>query len=51
VTPLYRSVDLTRAITTGGLGWLQAFDVLYLLALFALGLTVAGRRMEKLLCN
>ena len=50
-TPLYRSVDLVRAITTGGLGWLQALDVLYLLALFAVGLAVAGRRMEKLLCK
>ncbi|MFI7544865.1 ABC transporter permease [Actinoplanes sp. NPDC049599] len=51
VTPLYRSVDLIRAITTGSVGWLQALDVLYLLALFALGLTVAGRRMGKLLCK
>ena len=51
VTPLYRSVDLIRAITTGEVGWLQALDVLYLLALFALGLAVAGRRMGKLLCR
>jgi lipooligosaccharide transport system permease protein len=51
VTPLYRAVDLVRAITTGSVGWLQALDVLYLLALFALGLTVAGRRMGKLLCR
>jgi lipooligosaccharide transport system permease protein len=51
VTPLYRSVDLIRAITTGSVGWLQALDVLYLLTLFVLGLTVAGRRMGKLLCK
>ena len=51
VTPLYRAVDLIRAVTTGSVGWLQALDVLYLLALVALGLTVAGRRMEKLLCR
>jgi len=51
VTPLYRSVDLIRAVTTGAVGWVQALDVLYLLALVALGLTVAGRRMEKLLCR
>jgi lipooligosaccharide transport system permease protein len=51
VTPLYRSVDLVRAITTGSVGWVQALDVLYLLALFGVGLTVAGRRMGKLLCK
>ena len=51
VTPLYRAVDLIRAITTGSVGWLQALDVVYLLALFALCLTVAGHRMNKLLCR
>lgn len=50
-SPLYRAVDLTRAITTGGVGWIQLLDVLYLLALFAVGLVIAGRRMEKLLCK
>ncbi|OJF09369.1 ABC transporter permease [Couchioplanes caeruleus] len=51
VTPLYRSVDLIRAITTGGVGWIQLLDVVYLLVVVALGLAVAGRRMEKLLCK
>lgn len=51
VTPLYRSVDLIRAITTGAVGWLQLVDVLYLLAVFAAGLAIAGRRMERLLCK
>ena len=51
VTPLYRSVDLIRTITLGGWGWVQVLDVAYLLALFAVGVTVAGRRMEKLLCK
>ncbi|AGZ39927.1 ABC transporter permease [Actinoplanes friuliensis] len=51
VTPLYRSVDLIRAVTTGSVGWIQLVDVVYLLALLALGLAVAGRRMEKLLCK
>lgn len=51
VTPLYRSVDLIRAITTGAVGWVQALDVLYLLALVVLGLTIAGRRMERVLCG
>ncbi|AGL15167.1 ABC transporter permease [Actinoplanes sp. N902-109] len=48
-SPLYRAVDLARAITLGGFGWPQLFDVLYLVALFLVGLTVAGRRMGKLL--
>jgi lipooligosaccharide transport system permease protein len=51
VTPLYRAVDLVRAITTGGTGWVQALDVLYLLALFVVGLMIAGRRMGRLLCK
>lgn len=50
-TPLYRSVDLIRALSTGTTGWLQLVDVAYLLALMALGLTVAGRRMAKQLCK
>jgi lipooligosaccharide transport system permease protein len=51
ITPLYRAVDLIRAVTTGAVGWIQALDVLYLLVLFVLGVTVAGRRMGKLLCK
>ena len=51
VTPLYRSVDLIRGITTGGWGALQVLDVLYLVALFGLGLVVASRRMGALLCK
>ncbi|MDT5044035.1 MAG: lipooligosaccharide transport system permease protein [Actinoplanes sp.] len=50
-TPLYRSVDLVRATTTGAWNWLQLADVLYLLALFAVSLAVAGRRMGRLLCQ
>lgn len=51
VTPLYRAVDLVRAITTGAAGWTQLLDVLYLLVLLVVGLVVAGRRMERLLCR
>lgn len=51
VTPLYRSVDLIRGITTGTLGWVQALDVVYLALLVGGGLTIAGRRMERLLCR
>lgn len=51
VTPLYRSVELIRAITTGVSGWHQLVDVGYLLTAAALGLAVASRRMGKLLCK
>ncbi|MEV6346545.1 ABC transporter permease [Actinoplanes sp. NPDC051851] len=51
LSPLYRSVDLIRGITTAGVGPSQVADVLYLLALLALGLTFAGRRMGRLLCE
>ncbi|WP_438872269.1 ABC transporter permease [Paractinoplanes rishiriensis] len=50
-TPLYRAVDLTRALTLGSAGWLQLLDVLYLLAVLAASLAVAAHRMEKLLCK
>ncbi len=51
VTPLYRSVDLILATTTGTWSWLQLLDAFYLVALFALSLTIAGRRMSRLLCK
>jgi lipooligosaccharide transport system permease protein len=51
VTPLYRSIDLIRGLSTGTAGWWQVLDVVYLLAMFAICLTVAGRRMERLLCK
>ncbi|MEV4344020.1 ABC transporter permease [Actinoplanes sp. NPDC049596] len=51
ITPLYRSVHLIRALSTGTAGWPHLLDVLYLLALLALGLTLAGRRMTRMLCK
>jgi lipooligosaccharide transport system permease protein len=51
VTPLYRSVDLIRSVTTASWGWLPVLDVLYLLILFGAGLAVAGRRMAALRCK
>jgi lipooligosaccharide transport system permease protein len=50
-SPLYRSVDLVRGVTTGSWSWVQLVDVGYLLAVIALGLMVAGRRMGTLLCK
>jgi lipooligosaccharide transport system permease protein len=51
LTPLYRSVDLIRAVCLGPLSPTQLLDVLYLLALLAVGLAVAGSRMERILCK
>ncbi|MDI6098205.1 ABC transporter permease [Actinoplanes sp. NEAU-A12] len=51
VTPLYRAVDLIRGISLGSVGVTQLVDVLYLLAMLAVCLVVAGRRMERLLCK
>jgi len=51
VSPLYRSVDLVRGITTGAWNATALVDVAYLVALLVLGLTVAGRRMGSLLCK
>ncbi|GAA1624784.1 ABC transporter permease [Actinoplanes couchii] len=51
VTPLYRSVDLIRGISLGPLEPVHVLDVLYLLILTGLGLWIAGRRMERLLCK
>jgi lipooligosaccharide transport system permease protein len=48
-TPLYRAVDLIRALTAGGLGWIQVLDVAYLLAMLGLCLWAASRRMGRLL--
>ncbi|MFY1651452.1 ABC transporter permease [Solwaraspora sp. WMMB762] len=51
LTPLYRSVHLIRAIAVDTVGWMQLVDVGYLVAVTVLGLTVAGRRVGRLLCN
>jgi lipooligosaccharide transport system permease protein len=51
LSPLYRSVDLIRGLSTGPVGRSQLIDLLYLLALLAAGLTIAGRRMNTLLCR
>jgi lipooligosaccharide transport system permease protein len=49
VTPLYRAVHLLRGVTVGTGGWLWLLDVLYLLAMMAVGLLVASRRMGRML--
>jgi lipooligosaccharide transport system permease protein len=49
LTPLYHSVELIRAITTGSPGLASLGHAGYLAALAVLGLAVAGRRMGTLL--
>lgn len=48
-TPLYRGVTLTRELSTGAVTLDSLVSVVYLLALGALGLTIASRRLDKLL--
>ena len=49
VTPLYRGVVLIRELCTGVVTWDSALSVGYLVAMGALGLAVATRRLGKLL--
>ena len=51
LSPLYRSINLVRALSTGSAGWTQVLDVAYLVVMLVGGLAVAGRRMAKLLCK
>jgi lipooligosaccharide transport system permease protein len=45
-TPLYHAINLIRGLSTGIVGWAQAWDFAYLLAFFAVCLWLAMRRME-----
>jgi len=47
VSPLYRSIDLMRALGLGQPSWSMVPDVAYLLALSGLGLWITSRRMKK----
>ncbi|MBX6751526.1 MAG: ABC transporter permease [Micromonosporaceae bacterium] len=51
LTPLYHGVELLRGFTTGTLSLAMAGHALYLVAMAAVGLAVAGRRMTDLLCR
>jgi len=46
-TPLYHAISLTRGLSTGIVGWAQAWDLLYLVAFFAICLWIAMRQMER----
>jgi lipooligosaccharide transport system permease protein len=50
-TPLYHAVEVIRALTIGAYGWLMLWHVAYLAAVAGIGLTIASRRMVRLLCK
>jgi lipooligosaccharide transport system permease protein len=47
LTPLYHAISLIRGLSTGLVGLEQAWDFVYLLAFFAICMTIAMRQMEK----
>ncbi|MGH3386039.1 MAG: ABC transporter permease [Nocardioidaceae bacterium] len=49
VTPLYRAVVLCRELVTGSVTWASGISVVYLIAMGAVGLFVASRRLSTLL--
>ncbi|HEY5335652.1 MAG TPA: ABC transporter permease [Mycobacteriales bacterium] len=49
VTPLYQGVATLRSLVTGDVGWSILAHVAYLAVMAAVGLVVAGRRLERLL--
>lgn len=50
-SPLYHAVDMLRAFTLGTLDWSIAGHIAVLVAMVATGMTIAGRRIERLLLN
>ncbi len=49
LTPLYQGVELLRSLTTGAVGPWIIGNVVYLLVMGLIGLTIASRRLDKLL--
>ena len=49
VTPLYQGVDLSRSLAIGDVGFDLLFNVAYLLVIALVGVTIAGRRLQRLL--
>ncbi len=47
LTPLYHAISLIRGLSTGLVSLAQAWDFVYLLAFFAISMTIAMRQMEK----
>jgi len=51
VSPLYHGVDLIRGLTLGLFDWSMLGHVAFLVTMGLIGLTIAGRRVEKLLLS
>jgi len=49
LTPLYRGVHMLRALTTGDITWMLLLDAGYLLAMGAVCVVLATRRLDRLL--
>ncbi|HSJ26686.1 MAG TPA: ABC transporter permease [Acidimicrobiia bacterium] len=49
ISPLYHGVELIRGLTIGVLDWTMIGHTAFLLAMAAIGMTIAARRLEKLL--
>ena len=49
VTPLYRGVVLVRELTVGAPTWASLLSVGYLLVVGAIGVTIASRRVHRIL--
>ncbi len=47
LTPLYHAINLIRGLSLGLVGLPQLWDFIYLLAFFAICMTIAMRQMEK----
>ena len=50
-SPLYHGVELVRALTLGAFDWTIAGHIAFLVAMGLAGLTIANRRLEKLLLS
>jgi len=50
-TPLYNAIALMRALMLGAVGWYQLVNLVYLLVMGAIGITIAGRRIDRLLLS
>jgi len=46
-TPLYHAISLIRGLSTGMVGWAQAWDLAYLVIFFAVCMWIAMRQMER----
>ncbi|NNK91720.1 MAG: ABC transporter, partial [Acidimicrobiia bacterium] len=50
-SPLYHAVDMLRAFTLGILDWSILGHVAFLVGMVLVGMTIASRRVEKLLLS